>query len=93
MDEAKAEQVRLRVELGARLRAWRKHRGMNLEELAARAMETGGISVQVSELSRIENGKRGVRADVLAPLVTALDLTMAEFYGDLPSVPGAAANG
>jgi len=43
-----------------------------------------------SSISQIENGKQGVSTETLAAIVSALDLTMARFYGRLPKLPKAA---
>lgn len=61
--------------LGQRLRAYRKNRGLTLNELAA---ESG---VSTSYLSQIERGeKETVSADVLFAIATALGTTMRALY-------------
>lgn len=84
------------MEIGDRIRSWRKFRGFNLRDFAAAIVtdaETGG-TLDPGSLSRIENGKMIPKADLLESIARVLDLTMVEFYGDIPADDEtAAANG
>lgn len=55
-------------QVGPRLRAARRQRGLTLEELAARA------SISPSTLSRLESGKRQANLELLVPLTRQLGI-------------------
>lgn len=76
------------VPIGHRVRAWRHRFGRNQTDCAA------AMGVQVSGLSRIENGIQRVTGEQLEQFARFLGITMVEFYGDLPTeTPSTAANG
>lgn len=63
--------------LKVQLKYWRKRRGMNIRELAAKA------SVSSITISRIETGKIVMpRSDVLSRLTQALGITMDQLIVD-----------
>jgi len=63
--------------IGSRLRGSRESLGLSQEEVAARA------KLNTSYLSQIERGMKAPSLDVLARLVTAVNLTFAELFDDL----------
>ncbi|RRN62792.1 helix-turn-helix domain-containing protein [Caulobacter sp. 602-1] len=50
------------------IRAWRKHRGMNLEQAIERLELEVGYPYSVAQLSRVERGETGYSQDVLEAL-------------------------
>lgn len=54
------------------IRAWRTHRGLSLEALAARVEEILGRNMTYATLSRIERGKIAYTQPVLESIATAL---------------------
>ena len=73
------------MDLGSRIRALRKERGLSLEQLAAKA------KVAVGSLSRIENGKGGGNSRTLEKVADALKISVAELYRGLEVPPQTAA--
>ena len=57
------------------LRAWRQHRRLTLDGLAAR------VGVSKGHLSRIENGWKSGTLDLVRRLATALDVTLDDLAG------------
>ena len=72
------------MDLGARISAWLRIRGMTQKALAA------AIGVSPAAVTAWVKGKKP-RQKHLEDLVKALGLTMAEFYGAMPDRPGLAA--
>lgn len=64
------------AEIGPRLRAARRGRGLTLAELSARA----GLSA--STLSRLESGKRQANLELLLPLTRHLGIRIDDLLGD-----------
>jgi transcriptional regulator with XRE-family HTH domain len=64
------------------LKEWRETRGLTQQQLADR-LETGK-----DQISRWENGKRGMGAEVIAALSEALQLEPGDLFRD-PAVPSA----
>lgn len=64
------------------LSKWREHRGLTQQQLADR-IETGK-----DQISRWENGKRGMSAEVLNALAEALQIEPADLFRD-PDMPSA----
>ena len=58
------------------LRAWRQHRRLTLDGLAAR------VGVSKGYLSQIENGRKSGTLDLVRRLAVALDVTLDELAGD-----------
>jgi len=65
-------------DVGARLRALRKERGMTQSELAER------VGIQQSDLSRMEKGEYRVSINNLFKLLKVFGLQLAEFFGEQP---------
>lgn len=65
--------------IGGRIRALRKARALSLEALAARS------HVALATLSRLENGKAGGTLTTHQKIATALTLSLADLYRDLPA--------
>lgn len=61
---------------GQRVRHWRELKNVSQLDLAERA------KMDNARLCRIENGKTKARAEEIERLAAALELSMAEFYGD-----------
>ena len=57
------------------LRAWRRHRGLTLDDLAAR------VGVSKGYLSQIENGRKSGTLDLVRRLAAALDVTLDDLAG------------
>ncbi len=57
------------------LRAWRRHRGLTLDALAAR------VGVSKGYLSQIENGRKSGTLDLVRRLAAALDVTLDDLAG------------
>lgn len=68
------------MELGQRIRAWRKSKGVRIGQLAA------GIGVTNSAVSQWEKGYPHPSHDNLKKAVEYLGLSMAEFWGVPPVV-------
>lgn len=64
---------------GEQLRAWRKHRGMSQEALAARAGYTQGM------ISQWENAESTMDLDHVVELAAALDITERQFLQQTPT--------
>lgn len=62
---------------GERIRMWRRIRGMTQKELARHVR-----GLDQFQLCRIESGKQRVFSERLERIVSALGLTMAQFYGE-----------
>ena len=73
------------MDLGVRIRALRKERGLSLERLADKS------DVAVGSLSRIENGKGGGNSRTIERVAEALKLSVAELYRGLETPPQQAA--
>ena len=69
------------MDLGVRIRALRKERGLSLERLADKS------DVAVGSLSRIENGKGGGNSRTIERVAEALKLSVAELYRGLEAPP------
>lgn len=69
------------AQVGPRLRAARKHRGLTLDELAA----TSGISA--STLSRLESGKRQAALELLVPITRQLGIRIDDLLPAEPADP------
>lgn len=52
------------------IRAWRKHRDLNLEQAVERLELEVGYPYSVAQLSRVERGETGYSQDVLEALAT-----------------------
>lgn len=61
---------------GERVLYWRKIKGLSIRKLASKA------DLHRSSLHRIESGQQELHASELERVVAALDLTMAEFFGE-----------
>lgn len=81
LDQKVTSRVTICVVIGERIRAWRQIRGVTQEELGNRIGRTGAT------VSRIESGDQSAKQDVVEAIAKALSLTMAEFYGAVPSAP------
>ena len=68
------------MDLGVRIRALRKERGLSLERLADKS------DVAVGSLSRIENGKGGGNSRTIERVAEALKVSMAELYRGLEAL-------
>lgn len=66
-----------------RLRLRRYELGLTLEEVAERAQ------IDLSNLSRLELGRQGIRPGTARKLAIALDLPMHEFVAELAAAKGA----
>lgn len=64
--------------INERLTRWREHKGLTKSALAAAASTTP------QAVDRIEDGDSKPSLEMLERLVTAMKMTMAEFYGPLP---------
>lgn len=76
----------------SRVAEWRRHFGWTLKQLA------GATGLHKATLHRIDTGVQRAREDELEKIAAAFGLSMAEFYGDIPTTPAtttaeAAANG
>jgi transcriptional regulator with XRE-family HTH domain len=67
------------MDINVRLTRWREHKGMTKSALAAAAETTP------QAVDRIETGDSNPSVQMLERLVEALDISMAEFYGSVPS--------
>ena len=56
------------------LKEWRLKRGLTQEQLAARCGQTKG------EISKAEQGKRGIKMELQFALMAALDIRPAQFF-------------
>jgi len=65
-----------RIDAGKRVRHWRELRNLSQSDLADRA------KMDNAKLSRIETGKMRPRVEDIESLARALDVTMAEFFGE-----------
>jgi transcriptional regulator with XRE-family HTH domain len=65
------------------IRHWRKHRGLTLEQLAAR------LDMTASHLSMLENGKRGYTQETLERVAEALNTDPASLLMRNPGDPDA----
>jgi transcriptional regulator with XRE-family HTH domain len=63
------------------IRPWRKHRGLTLEQLAAR------LDMTASHLSMLENGKRGYTQETLERVAEALSTDPASLLMRNPTDP------
>lgn len=68
------------VNLNERIRAWRKHFGVRVTELAR---QVGVSSAAVSQWERDEHGTQPSH-EHLAAIANALGISMAEFWGAVP---------
>lgn len=68
------------MELGTRLAAWRKHRGLKQRHVADVA------DVGVTTVSMWENGHAAPKHAHLVAVVDLFGITMERFYGRLPKV-------
>ncbi|MGO1410337.1 helix-turn-helix domain-containing protein [Microbacterium sp.] len=68
-------------QIGPRLRAERRSRGLTLEELAASA------DMSTSTLSRLESGKRQANLELLLPLTRRLDIRIDDLLPAKPTDP------
>jgi len=66
--------------INERLTRWREHKGLTKAALAS----TAGTTPQA--VGRIEAGDSDPSLEMLTKLVSAMKLTMAEFYGPLPKL-------
>jgi transcriptional regulator with XRE-family HTH domain len=65
------------------IRQWRKHRGLTLEQLGAR------LDMTASNLSMLENGKRGYTQETLERVAEALNTDPASLLMRNPTDPDA----
>ena len=73
---ARMKQMSLRQEIGARLRELRVDAGITSQEaLAHRA------GVHRTYIGRLERGESGVTVDMLAAILDAISVSLAEFFG------------
>ena len=70
-----ADPVRLRTNLGGRIRLWRRRRALSQARLAQIA------GVTQSSLSNYENGKRALSVWVLVRIAEELDVSLEELTG------------
>ena len=64
---------------GQRVRDWRKAKGLSIRDLAA----VSGI--HKSSLQRIEAGEQNLLESDVQRLIAGLKVTIAQFYGPIPS--------
>lgn len=69
-----------KVEVGSKIRDLRKRAGMTQQELATL------IGVKQSDLSRMENGEYRVSLSSLVKILSVLDMSVGEFFGEKPSL-------
>lgn len=62
--------------VGETIRSYRKERGLSQEELAHRA------SLHNTYIGQLERGEKNATIESLAKVCTALDITLAELFGD-----------
>ncbi len=63
-----------------RLRVLREHRGLTLDQLAARLAEVG-VKTTKANLSHVETGRQRISTALLAPLARVLDVTADDLVG------------
>ncbi len=67
------------MKLGERIAVWRRHRGILQEDLATKVGLTQGA------VSHWETSTTEPAHDILEKMVKAFGITMAQFYGDVPT--------
>lgn len=63
------------IDVGERVRFWRKLKGIAQKDLAAKA------SINATRLCKIEKGKLDALGKEIEAIAAAMELTMPEFYG------------
>ena len=71
------------------IRAWRKHRGLTLAQLADRLATEQELSISEGQLSRIERGNTPYSQDILEAIASALRCGPATLLVRDPAVPDA----
>ena len=71
------------------IRAWRKHRGLTLEQLSSRMEELGEADLGPSALSMLERGQRAYTQQSLEALAMALGTDVASLLMRDPTDPDA----
>lgn len=69
------------------IKAWRKHRGLTLEQLSERLTVQQDLELSESQLSRIERGEQPYSQDILEAIATALRCDPADLIIRDPSDP------
>jgi len=69
------------------IRAWRKHRDLNLEQAVERLELEVGYPYSVAQLSRVERGETGYSQDVLEALATIYRCEPADLIMRDPDAP------
>ncbi len=71
----------LTINIGEKIRHYRKERGFSQEELAYRA------SLHNTYIGQLERGEKNLTVESLAKVCAALDITLAEFFQGSASTP------
>lgn len=66
--------MNIKVKIGQRIRELRKNLGISQEALAYKA------EVDRTYVTDVENGRRNLSVEILEKLITALQITFAEFF-------------